>query len=398
LDLWKSLFGVLTLEFTGAVPEKTMEAIVLKRIDLDNVIQKNELTYQIQINRRDYRKLSAIFVRRGDNWRIIGKKGLYWSAQKLLLRPVLLVLILFLFTLSYFLPSRIFFITVEGNTAIPAKLILSAAENCGIRFGASRKMVRSEKAKNTLLSAVPQLQWAGINTYGCTAVISVKERAESERSSEDKTVSSLIADRDGFILSTTVTSGTAHVFPGEAVTKGQLLISGYTDCGICIRASEAKGEILALTDRSVKALMPRSYHFPVSTHNTKYNISLIIGKKRINLWKDSSISDASCGRMYEEYFVSLPGGFRLPLGIGIDRYQEYEIQQQILSESDAQFQLQQFSENYLLQHMIAGQILERQQNFSCYEGLYKLESGYTCTEMIGSERREQIGVTDGKGY
>ena len=397
MDLWKSLSGMLTLEFTSAAPEKTIEEIMLLRIPLFNILRKDELTCQIRICRTDYRKLSGILLRRGDNWRILRKQGIFWTAEALLHRPILLFLFLLLFCSSVFLPSRIFFITVDGNTAIPDKLILSAAEKCGVRFGALRKEVRSEKVKNALLSEVPQLQWAGINTSGCTAVISVREQAEVDLAPEKKGITSLVADRDGFILSMTVTGGTAQVAPGEAVKKGQLLISGYTDGGICIRACEAEGEIIALTQRHLEAMIPQIYAFPTSNQETKYAVSLIIGKKRINLWKDSSISNTCCGRMYEEYFVSLPGGFPLPVGICVDRYTAYELQERTLSDSDAQLQLSQFSEKYLLRQMVAGQILQAKQNFFCKDALYRLESEFTCTEILGREHREQIGVINGKG-
>lgn len=397
MAFWKSLSGMLTVQFTSAVPEKTLDSITQAKIPLSHVVQKSELTYQIQINRRDYRQLVSILHRRGDRLEIVKKWGLYWMLEALFHHPVLLAVFLVLLASSFYLPSRIFFVTVEGNSRIPDKVILSAAEDCGIRFAASRKLVRSEKVKNALLSAVPQLQWAGVNTSGCTAVISVRERMEEEQHSDSKIVSNLIADRDGYILSTTITSGTPLVHPGETVTKGQLLISGYTDCGICIRASRAEGEVLAQTNRKIRAVMPKMYILPEADSKTHYKISFIIGKKRINLWKDSRISDVGCGRMYEEYFVSLPGGFSLPIAVCVDQYRCYQTQEAAISESDAQIQLQKFSDDYLLRQMLAGQITLKKQQLFTSDKLYELESSYTCTEMIGKEQREQIGVINGKG-
>ena len=396
LEFGKSLSGILTVEITSAAPEKTLDAIILKKIPIFHVVPRNELTYRFRIRRRDYENLTNILRKRGDSFQILQKRGLYWAGRTLCRRPILLATFFLLLFSSFYLPSRIFFVTVEGNTTIPDRLILSAAEDCGIGFAASRKMVRSEKVKNALLYTVPQLQWAGVNTSGCTAVISVRERVNPEASEEKAIVSNLIADRDGYILSATVTSGTAHFLPGEAVTKGQLLVSGYTDCGICIRASRAEGEIHAETIRSLKAVMPDSYTYPAAVEEGIRQISLLIGKKRINLWKGSSIFDTGCGRMYEEYYVSLPGGFRLPVAVCVDRYQNYELQNEILPESDAQNQLQQFSERYLMQQMTAGQILQKQQTLSYLNGVYRLEGTYTCAEMIGKEQREQIGVINGK--
>jgi len=396
LQIWKSPSGILTVEITSATPEETLESITQGGIILRNIIQTDELTCQASIRRRDYRQLVKLLKRRRDRFRIIQKNGLYWSLKAFYQRPILLFTFLLLLLSSLYLPSRVFFVTVEGNTTIPDRLILSAAEDCGIRFAASRRLVRSERVKNALLSAVPALQWAGVNTAGCNAIISVRERIPEQPEMEKNVVSNLIADRDGYILSTTVTNGTAHVHPGESVTKGQLLISGYTDCGIFIRAARAEGEILAQTNRKLKAVMPETYHVIKSIQEKKGRISMLIGKKRIILWKDSRIYDTGCGRMYEEYFVSLPGGFQLPIGIGIDRYQDYEILEIKLSEEEAQMQLEQFSRNYLTKQMVAGQIIQRKQVFSSQKGRYQLESSHICTEMIGKEQREQIGDIHGE--
>ena len=397
MSFWKSLSGMLLVEFTSASPETVLDAITQARIPLNRVVKMDELRCRILIRRRDYGKIAKILNQQGAALEIGRKIGLFWLLIECLRRPVLLGLGLGLFVLTVCLPSRILFVSVEGNPSIPDRAILEAAKDCGIRFGASRKVVRSEKVKNALLAAVPQLQWAGVNTSGCTAVISVRERTQQVRSGETGIVSNVVADRDGYILSATVTGGTPLVVPGDAVVRGQVLISGYTDCGICIRASRAEGEILAQTNRELGAVMPEKITLSEAASETKYKISLCIGKKRINLWKDSSISDALCDRMYTEYFVSLPGGFRLPVAVCVDRFRDYKLQESVIPEQEARQRLRKFSETYLLQQMVAGQLRCRQQILSCTDGLYRLDSSFICTEMIGKERREQIGVINGKG-
>lgn len=384
----KSLWAMMTVEFTCASPEQTLQNILQAKIQLFHVIRKDDLTYRFSIRRAEYNALLQLLQRRGASVEIVGRSGLYWKTEALLHRPVLIAVFLILLVSSFLLPGRILFISVEGNHGIPDRQILSAAEDCGIRFGASRKLVRSEKVKNALLAAVPQLQWAGVNTSGCTAVISVRERLPEENPKENYGVSNMTAIRDGYILSTTVTSGTAHCMPGEAVKEGQLLISGYTDCGICIRASRAEGEIIAQTKRNLSVKTPQKIYSILESQDRTYQISLLIGKKRINLWKDSRISHGSCGRMYEEYYVSLPGGFRLPLAVCVDRRQTYTLTETTVPEKDANEQLQQFSQGYLLRQMVAGQILNKQHTFSSAEGLFRLESQYTCEEMIGKEQWE----------
>ena len=138
----------------------------------------------------------------------------------LLSRPVLLGGMGLLLAASLYLPSRVLFIRVEGNSVVDTREILAAAEACGIRFGASRREVRSEKVKNNLLEKVPDLQWAGVNTAGCVATISVRERQITAEEQAEEAVTHLVAARDGYIVSTTVTQGTPLVQVGQTVRAG----------------------------------------------------------------------------------------------------------------------------------------------------------------------------------
>lgn len=390
MKCWNLIPGRVLVEITCANPEETLNAILNAGIPISGVVQKDEVTYLFSVRRQDLAVLKARVHRFGCKLVVAKRKGIYWSMKNFGKRPVLIGLMVLLFTISIFLPTRILFVQVEGNQELPEKQILSAAEASGIRFGASRKQVRSEKMKNTLLSRLPQLQWAGVNTSGCTAVISVRERTE-EQKQRSIAFSNLVATQDGYILSQTILGGTPMFTPGESVIKGQVLVSGYTDCGIYLRAGRAEGEILAQTVREITAVTPSERQSIREITDKKYKISLLIRKKRINLWKDSRISDTSCGRMYEEYYVSLPGGFQLPIALCIDQYLEYAVSTVLLSEEIASRQLQSFSDSYLLRQTVAGEILQKQHHFLNDEGCYRLESHYTCTEMIGKEQEEQIG-------
>ena len=252
---WTIISGSILVEVTSAEPERTLNAILRDRIPVWAVIRSNELSFRFAIRRQDLMQLEALLHRDGGKLKLIKRLGIYWKGKELLRRPVLLCLLFFLLSTAAYLPTRILFVRVEGNQSLPARQILSEAEFSGIRFGASRKQVRSEKVKNQLLSRLPQLQWAGVNTSGCTAVISVRERTVEEKR-EDSAFSNLVATQDGYILSQVILQGTPMFSPGESVIKGQVLVSGYTDCGICLRTGRAEGEIFAQTSRELSSVTP----------------------------------------------------------------------------------------------------------------------------------------------
>ena len=396
MDFWRSIEGMIEAELTTADAEAAFAALNAAGIALKNLRQTGALTYSFSVPHRKYTTSSKICHKRGESLHIRKRYGIYWAIRGFLARPVLAIGTLLLTALVLWIPSRVFFVTVEGNTSIPEKGILEAAENCGITFGASRREVRSEKVKNALLSEVPQLQWAGVNTTGCTATVSVREKADPDEQTEKTEPASIVADRDGYILSCTAEKGSLAVVPGQTVLQGQTLISAYTDCGLSIRAEHAEGEIMAQTNRALRAVMPQYSARKAGTGEVKRKYSLLIRKKRIFLWKDSGIWDGSCGRMYEEYYITLPGGFRLPIALCVEEFTRYEGIEISAAEEQTEAELKAFARSYLLQQMVAGKILSGIQSISAENGVYVLTGDYACVEMIGKVRQEQMGDTNGK--
>ncbi len=393
MSLFRSLKGTVRLELVSADVPGALVAIAENGIPIYSVKTGDALSVRFDVRREDYRQLTAVCKKRGESLRILGRKGLYWTGKGLLKRPLLLAGVAMLLTSAVYLPGRVLFIRVEGNERIPAGRIMEAAEESGICFGASRREVRSERVKNALLQSLPELQWAGVNTSGCVATISVRERGDQQKESgrEHWGVSSIVAGSDGVSLSGTATAGTAMFQPGQAVLKGQVLISGYSDLGLTIRAERAEGEIFARTRQILEAVTPSESMKKREIRESQVHYSLLIGKKRINFWKGSGICEGSCDRMYEEYYVTLPGEFRLPLAIVRETVTYRDTVPVTIPPGALESLLDQFAGEYLSGRMISGVILSRNQIFREEAGMTLLRGEYLCTEMIGRRRQEKIG-------
>lgn len=393
MDLWQSVMGQVELALTSADPERSLEAIRAQGIDLLDIRPDGELTLTFRIARKEESRLRQLCEKRGEILRLRKRRGLYWTLRGATKRPVLTLGLAGLLAATLYLPSRVLFLQVEGNTTVPSRKILEAAAEAGVRFGASRRQVRSEKLKNALLAAVPELQWAGVNTAGCVATISVREKLPAQPVQES-TLSSIVASRDGFVLSATVTRGTGLCAPGQTVKAGQTLISAYTDCGICIRATGAEGEVFAQTHRSLTVIRPLIWQEKGETTAAKRKISLCLGKKRIILWKDSGILGGSCGRMCSSYPLTLPGGFRLPVSLTVETHTDA-----VLTPMDAESAgegLSEFARTYLQAQMVSGTIANYRESVTAADGVIRLTGEYVCTEMIGRVRQEQMGDLYGK--
>ena len=386
MGVWRSMGGSVALRLVSSDIQGVLQILAQQGIVLYGVMLPDALTAEFVVRRQDLYAVNQAADRRGASLEQLKRFGIYWYLKDMLRRPVLIFGLLFLLILAVILPTRILFVRVEGNNRIATALIEETAAQCGIRFWASRREVRSERVKNRLLQSIGQLQWVGVNTSGCVATISVREK-EVKDGAENFSVSRIVACRDGVISTVVCTSGNTLCIPGQAVREGQTLISGFTDCGLSIRAERAQGEVFAFTNREILAVLPLDTVELGCESCDSMQICVVAGKKRINLWKDSGISCTTCAKIYEEKWVRLPGGFRLPLCIVVERCWGRNTLESLSAKDSV---LADFGRRYLSSQMLSGTILTKSEEITEEEAYLMLTGQYECLEMIGRERGEEI--------
>ena len=315
--------------------------------------------------------------------------GTVWL-KAILRRPVLIFGMALLLMMTLYLPSRILFVTVSGNQRISEREILEAAISSGVYFGVPRREIRSENIKNRLLSELPELKWVGVNTAGCVAEISVRERAATDQPQDYTVGGNIVAACDGVIREMTVISGTAVCHVGQAVKKGELLVTGQSDCGNCVYITNANAEIYAKTFRTLRLTTLTDSARKTVPKGTKRKYGLIIGKKRINFFKGSGILDATCVRMYMEYPLTLPGGFQLPIALAVQEDTVYETVPSNATSDEQEIVLRRYAQDYLGSQMIAGKVEREDCCFVEGEETRTLVGQYTCDEIIGQTYSEEF--------
>lgn len=360
---------------------------------LRDVHQTDLLTVCFTIGHKDYWEILPYLEEKGDGITVLRTYGLRRVLARAAKRPVLGIITLLIFILTLWIPSKALFFRVEGNESIPTQQILQCAEIAGVRFGCDVRSLRSEKIKNSLLQQIQGLSWAGINTKGCVATISVVERQDvSQTDAEEFTVGSIVACHDAQITQITATAGNPLCKPGDVVSKGQVLISAYTDCGIKIQATQAKGEVFGNTVYHKNLVLPAEYRVKTSIIDKNQNIFLQIGKKEIKICKGSGISGSICDKMYSQKYLTLPGGFVLPLGIRVETCIYYRPSNITLPAQKAQAIMEHQARDDLICGMVSGQIDAQTLDFSQGDGIYCLSGRYVCREMIGRIQYEKIGA------
>ena len=384
-------FGRVCIEITSSNMSATLQTIISNGIILKRITYVDDLRVRAVVMAYETLEILRLVENSGDRIQVLYKTGIWWDIVGILRRPVLIIGMLVILVLTTLLPTRILFVSVSGNSNLPDNLILEKAALSGIHFGASRKSVRSEKVKNALLSQIPELQWVGVNTLGCVANIAVSERPSQKGISTAEFLTNSVASMDGIVCKVETQKGTPLVKPGQAVKKGQILISGYIDCGRYIRVTGAEGEVYARTNRELETILPLATKNRGDFRTVITIDKLKIGKNIINLSKDSGIYNDMCVKMYEEQYLTLPGGMCLPIAWIREKYFLYDPGDIIKSSEDVQGNVQYAAECYLQSQMIAGNVEKKQASFERLENCFYLYTRYFCTEMIGMPVSEEFG-------
>ena len=95
--------------------------------------------------------------------------------------------------------------------------------------------------------------------------------------------------------------------------------------------------------------------------------------------------------MYEEYYITLPGGFVLPLALTVERYALADTTPREIVREEAEALLRDFALAYLKHIMIAGTLDQADTALNSKPGIWHLAGEYRCTELIGIRQRHQIG-------
>lgn len=385
--------GTVRIQITCAEPMRLISQICSAGVELMDICYQDCLTVQISAKRTDLHIIQQITAKNGGEGKLVWKKGIYWKITGILRRPFFLLGILLILALTLYLPRKVLFIYVEGNQTVLTREILEAAEKCGIVFWADRSEIRSEKLKNGLLNQLPQLQWAGINTSGCVATITVRERDDAQQQQMKEGVSSIVAARDGIIQEMTVTKGTALCQVGQAVKAGQTLVSGYTDCGITIKGLQAEAEVYAQTHRNVKVTTVTESAVKTQAVEKKKVCYFYWGDNCVKVYGDAPQENE--GTLYwqktkRQIALTLPGDFVLPAGLIIEEYTGYETDMHMCLDSETM--LASFAKEYVTHQMISGRVITMTHDSEVGE-TNALVADFYCVEMIGIVRFEQ-SITD----
>ena len=272
-------------------------------------------------------------------------------------------------------------IEVEGNDRLPAGQIVQALEELGIAPGTWGPSIDSPETRNRMLLRMPELAWLAVNRSGGRVQVLVTERQQPPDTRAPYAVANVVAARDGVLTEVSVTEGMRLCAVGDTVRQGQLLVSGYEDYGLFIRPVCASAEIYARTWHTGTVVTPAERLEKRYTGREWKQVTLIVGKKRIKLWGNSSISQQDCDKMIVEKAVRT-SGYAYPLRLETAILREYVLEPAPAPQVQTEKLLQEAWRRAVQAQMLAGRIDVTQESLLMQGGLCILQAQSDCTELI----------------
>lgn len=318
------LRGQVRIRAESAFPERVLNLCGARDLAFWDLEWETPTTFTCRLSRRDWHTLRQAAENLDCTLTVMGREGapyfLFRFRHRQALVTGLVACVLGLFLGSFF----IWDFAVEGNETVPTERILRALEKYGVGLGAFGLSLDGEDIRNHVLLDIPELSWITVNVSGCRANVQVRERVEPPELVDGKGPANVVARRAGLVLEVQALDGVAAVLPGNAVTEGQLLISGVEDTDTFgARVLVGMGEVQARTWYSLTTEIPLTAVEKQYTGEEKAGISLIFGTHRVKFFSNSSIEGGKYDKITNRCPLTLLD-VPLPVTIVTETYRFYE--------------------------------------------------------------------------
>jgi len=373
--------GKARIELTGASIEGFLNAMTKQGIAFWCIERKDELHFSICVAPKDIPQAQKIAIGCFCNIEKVKSSGFREHLKSLKKRPALLIGMLLAIVASFYIQSYVLAIDISGNATLHDEEILRALAEHDIQIGSSASDIDQQLTKHRMLNTLPQLSWIGVNRNGFKLNVLVTERSFASSNRPDYAFGNIVSAKDATITKQIVLEGMKLCAVGDTVKEGQILVSGFEDYGLILKGVCAEAEIYGQTWYTGMLVRPKNTVKKRYTGKQWTQYSLIVGRKRINLCGNSSISGTTCDKMIDEIKLSVPD-YEFPIRLEKITYREYE---QVPCDADTsvfQQRLREAWQELLASQMIAGKIEHTDVAFSETDDVFVLRCESTCNEMI----------------
>ena len=347
-------------------------------------IKKKKGAFSACVAVEDYKKLLPFARKAKLRLRVTGRHGFPFFLKKFKNRAGVFVGILCFFAVINAMSLFIWSVDVSGNVEIADGEVICAMEELGLSSGVLRKKINVPRLEQEAMIKMPKVAWLSVNLEGSRATVCLNERIAPPEIVPKAAPCNIKAAFDGQISRMEVCAGEAVVNVGDAVRKGQLLVSGVVEDAFGVSTlHHTEAKIFALTKREISAQVPLWQEKEIPTGKTlkRYTAKAFGVQVPLNLLAPPN---ENFTREVSRQDLRINGA-KMPVTLYTENFLEQTKQEIRLTPEQAAAEAQKIAEQKEEIELKGTKILERKKSEKIDEEKYLVNFTYFCEEDIAKQ-------------
>ncbi len=281
-------------------------------------------------------------------------------------------------------------IRVSGLEKMEYREVREELAACGLSLGAYIPSLDTVALENRVLISSDRISWISLYINGTVVSVQIIE-AEQPPPEPSKRPANLIATADGVIDGLELYRGQAVVGIGQAVKKGDLLVSGiYDSATVGYRYTRASGQVLARTEHTYRIEIPFAYEEKIYSGQKCCEIVLNFFDFPIKIFKSTGKTDATCDIIKEDREIPCFGKYPLPVFFSIFYAKFYQTEIRTRSREEASALAYEQLDKEMEELTDRSQILKKEIKTTLTDEGIILECSVLCIENIALQQEFEV--------
>lgn len=382
LELIRWILGYIDFEFSGGFIDGFINACYKNHIPVHD-LKRSDGSLFGGTTAKNYKKLHTIALKNGGRVKIVKKHGFVFTLLRFKHRFGLIAGALAFVLIINFLNGFVWNIEIVGNSRISDESIIQFLSENDLKVGSYWDNVKRNTIEALIMASFDDCAWVNINEDGTTARVEINETIEKPTLTE-KTVTNFKATKDGIIVSSLVYDGWQVAKVGDAVTEGDLLISGVygNELKKATIYAHASGEVIARVDEKVNITISRQQGIKEYLDTKTFKTLEFFGVK-IPLYIGSSNITSSDVKASTKYLAL--NKKPLPIGIKTKTVKPYIKTTTTLSDKELNALCEKELKSKIKNEFGAISVVKKDVDISLNSENGVVKGTVTCLESIGKE-------------
>ncbi|MBQ2604638.1 MAG: sporulation protein YqfD [Clostridia bacterium] len=259
MRIFRFFKGYVTLKISGSMPERFVNVLTQNGVSVWGVKSIGGNVF-CRTSAGNFKYIKKLVKHKSVRVHICEKYGLPFIVNRHKNRKGLLVGGVLFLAVFNVLSLFVWNIDVYGFENMSVWRAKNVMESVGVYEGVYNKFSSLRDVQNKALIAFGDVSWITVNIDGSSGEVNISETIK--QGDVQALPCNIVADCEAQIIRVDAQKGMAVVKSGDAVAKGNLLISGFvkTPLGSTV-LDTAQGAVIAKTVRTQKIIIPKEYTY-----------------------------------------------------------------------------------------------------------------------------------------